>query len=212
MDPRRAVVTGLELFPDHYRPPCLHRRPRAVSWPTRLFCLTRRRFIDSVFDALCSALLVASNRLSFVDAEGLELMLMVLKSKRFVGMGALKAIDFATTKCRPACERLVDIMGLKSTFACFMGKGKVAKRKGEEGQEQQVTERALSIVFNLLLNLPRGARSDRGEFAEWLEQPLSVRPCGRPGAGAADRLDLTLLLLLQCAPSLSRPSLKSATV
>lgn len=118
-------------------------------------------FLDSLFDALCSALLVPGNRLSFVDCEGVELMIMVLKTKRFAGLGALRCLDFATTKCRPACERVVDGGGLKSLFACFMDKGKIKRRKDEEDQDTVIAERSLSAVFNLLQNLPPGPQFDR---------------------------------------------------
>lgn len=58
-------------------------------------------------------------------AAGVELMLLILKQKRLARAGALKAIDFATTKSPGNCERFVDQFGLKTVFAMFMGKAKV---------------------------------------------------------------------------------------
>ena len=49
-------------------------------------------------------------------------MLLVLKSKRAARTPALKCLDYATTRCPPACDRLVDQGGLKTLFAMFMGK------------------------------------------------------------------------------------------
>ena len=52
-------------------------------------------------------------------------MLLILKSKRSVRTPALKCIDFATTACPAAADRLVDQGGLKTLFAIFLGKLKV---------------------------------------------------------------------------------------
>ena len=43
-------------------------------------------------------------------------MCIILKQKRLSRAGALKALDFATTRQPAACERLVDMGGLKSLF------------------------------------------------------------------------------------------------
>ena len=52
-------------------------------------------------------------------------MQLILKEKRAARVGSLKVLDFATTRCPPACERWVDLTGLKQLFAIFMGKSKV---------------------------------------------------------------------------------------
>lgn len=48
---------------------------------------------------------------------GVELMAIILKQKRLARQGALKALDFATTRYAPACERLINMAGLK-VFTC----------------------------------------------------------------------------------------------
>lgn len=75
--------------------------------------------------AMCSCLLLPATRTVFVAAEGIELMMLILKQKRRVRTGALKALDFALVRCLPACERLVDVQGLRTLFPLFMGKHKV---------------------------------------------------------------------------------------
>ena len=52
-------------------------------------------------------------------------MLLILKQRRLARGGALKALDFATTRSPANCERFVDQFGLKTIFAMFMGKCKV---------------------------------------------------------------------------------------
>jgi len=50
-----------------------------------------------------------------------ELMAIVLKQKRLSRQGALKALDFATTRFTPACERLINMAGLKASLpGCCM--------------------------------------------------------------------------------------------
>ena len=58
-------------------------------------------------------------------------MLLILKQKRVARAGALKALDFATTRSPANCERCVDQFGLKTIFAIFMGKGKVGAPPAE---------------------------------------------------------------------------------
>ena len=53
-------------------------------------------------------------------------MQLILKEKRVARAGALRVVDFATTRNPPACERWVELTGLKQLFAIFMGKSKVA--------------------------------------------------------------------------------------
>jgi beta-catenin-like protein 1 len=47
-------------------------------------------------------------------------MCIILKQKRLSRAGALKALDFATTRQPAACERLVDMGGLKSLFGALL--------------------------------------------------------------------------------------------
>jgi beta-catenin-like protein 1 len=49
-------------------------------------------------------------------------MLLVIKSKRSSRTAAIKCVDYALTRCVPACERFVDALGLKTIFSVFMGK------------------------------------------------------------------------------------------
>jgi beta-catenin-like protein 1 len=44
-------------------------------------------------------------------------MAIILKQKRLARQGALKALDFATTRYAPACERLINMAGLKVSGA-----------------------------------------------------------------------------------------------
>ncbi|BDA41413.1 beta-catenin-like protein 1 [Coccomyxa sp. Obi] len=118
-------------------------------------------YVENLFNALCATLMTPKNRQVFVDAEGVELMVLILKQKKAVRASALKALDFACTRCPAACERFVDVLGLKTLFSIFMGKSKVKRRKGEDSHEAEEEERVVSIISSLLNNLARGSRRDR---------------------------------------------------
>ena len=69
----------------------------------------------------------------------------------------------AVSRCPAACEQFVDILGLKTTFSVFMGKGfdKLKKTSGLEAVQEE-EERSVSVVSSLFLGLQRGTeRHDR---------------------------------------------------
>lgn len=78
--------------------------------------------VENLFDCLCCLLMPLENKERFVKAEGVELMIIIMKQKKSAYGSAIRALDFAMTKYPPACERFVDVLGLKSAFAAFMGK------------------------------------------------------------------------------------------
>lgn len=78
--------------------------------------------LENLFDSLCCVLMPLENKERFVKAEGVELMIIIMKQKKSAYASAIRALDFAMTKYPPACERFVDVLGLKTAFAAFMGK------------------------------------------------------------------------------------------
>ena len=78
--------------------------------------------VENLFDCLCCLLMPLENKERFVRAEGVELMIIIMKQKKLAYGSAIRALDFAMTKYPPACERFVDVLGLKTAFAAFMGK------------------------------------------------------------------------------------------
>ncbi|XP_037497678.1 beta-catenin-like protein 1, partial [Jatropha curcas] len=77
--------------------------------------------VENLFDCLCCLLMPLENKEKFVKAEGVELMIIIMKQKKSAYGSAIRALDFAMTKYPPACERFVDVLGLKTAFAAFMG-------------------------------------------------------------------------------------------
>ena len=121
-------------------------------------------WLENVFDALCALLSSPANRDAFLECEGTELMLLVLRSKKIAKhasvarVAAIKTLDFALTNSPRACARFVEALGLKTAFAAFMGKGVAASKNSSRETE----ERAVSVIASLFANLePESDLHDR---------------------------------------------------
>ena len=121
-------------------------------------------WLENVFDALCALLSSPANRDAFLECEGTELMLLVLRSKKIAKhasvarVAAIKTLDFALTNSPRACARFVEALGLKTAFAAFMGKGVAASKN----QNRETEERAVSVIASLFANLePESDLHDR---------------------------------------------------
>ncbi|KAK6127507.1 hypothetical protein DH2020_038751 [Rehmannia glutinosa] len=77
--------------------------------------------VENLFDCLCCLLMPLENKEKFVKAEGVELMIIIMNQKKSCYGSAIRALDFAMTNYPPACERFIDVMGLKTAFPAFMG-------------------------------------------------------------------------------------------
>lgn len=82
--------------------------------------------LENLFNCLCGLLMPLENREKFLKAEGVELMIIIMKQKKSAYGSAIRALDFAMTNYPPACERFIDVLGLKTAFAAFMGKASAA--------------------------------------------------------------------------------------
>ncbi|CAM6091003.1 unnamed protein product [Calypogeia fissa] len=118
--------------------------------------------LENLFDCLCSVVMPVENKERFVKAEGVELMIIIMKQKRLAYASAMKALDFAMTRCTAACERFVDVLGLKTLFAAFMGKVPVVKSKNKlDRNPDDIEERVISLISSLFGGLTRGSRRER---------------------------------------------------
>jgi len=116
-------------------------------------------FVENAFDVLCSVLMEDCAKLSFLENEGIELMILMIKGRTAIRTAAIKCLDFATTRFNKACERGVKKGILAVIFGVFMGKLKVNKgdkkmnRKHMEANRQEEEIRCVSIVNNLFVGL-----------------------------------------------------------
>ncbi|GLT57698.1 hypothetical protein SLA2020_306520 [Shorea laevis] len=117
--------------------------------------------LENLFDCLCCLLMPLENKERFVKAEGVELMIIIMKQKKSAYGSAIRALDFAMTKYPPACERFVDVLGLKTAFAAFMGKILVNKKNKRERYQEELEERLISLIASLFGGILRGSRRER---------------------------------------------------
>ncbi|KAM7519894.1 hypothetical protein LguiB_018856 [Lonicera macranthoides] len=126
--------------------------------------------VENLFDCLCCLLMPLENKERFLKAEGVELMIIIMNQKKLCYGSAIRALDFAMTNYPPACERFVDVMGLKTAFPAFMGKASscfpftfsipVGKDKKKRFREE-LEERLVSLVASLFGGILRGSRRER---------------------------------------------------
>ncbi|KAF5479312.1 hypothetical protein F2P56_000145 [Juglans regia] len=117
--------------------------------------------LENLFDCLCCLLMPLENKERFVKAEGVELMIIIMKQKKSAYGSAIRALDFAMTKSPPACERFVDVLGLKTAFAAFMGKIPMSKKNKKERYQEELEERIVSLIASLFGGILRGSRRER---------------------------------------------------
>jgi beta-catenin-like protein 1 len=77
--------------------------------------------VENLFDGLCSALAEKENKRLFLEGEGIELMVIMIKEKKMARIRSVKVLNYAmSTKAGTAnCLRFVEIMGLKTLFSIF---------------------------------------------------------------------------------------------
>ncbi|VFR02554.1 unnamed protein product [Cuscuta campestris] len=116
--------------------------------------------VENLFDSLCCLLMPLENKERFVKSEGVELMIIIMNQKKLSYGSAIRALDFAMTNYPPACERFVDVMGLKTAFPAFMGKLPLSK-KNKKRYKEELEERLVSLIASLLGGILRGSRRER---------------------------------------------------
>ncbi|PFH52768.1 hypothetical protein AMATHDRAFT_139367 [Amanita thiersii Skay4041] len=112
-------------------------------------------FMDNIFDSLCSSLSESSIKKAFLEAEGPDLMVLMMKEKLQSNSRASKTLDYAMsgTASSLICEAFVEALGLKTLFSAFMGKIKKQKSAVSSPPSEDVAH-ILGIMSSLLSNLP----------------------------------------------------------
>ncbi|KAF9135587.1 hypothetical protein BGW39_001913 [Mortierella sp. 14UC] len=113
--------------------------------------------VENLFDGLCSALAEKENKRLFLEGEGIELMVIMIKEKKMARVRAVKVLNYAmSTKAGTAnCLRFVEIMGLKTLFSIFSRNGiEKLKKAYKSFSEVEEEEHLIGIVASLVRNLP----------------------------------------------------------
>ncbi|KAG7096905.1 hypothetical protein E1B28_004310 [Marasmius oreades] len=112
-------------------------------------------FMENVFDSLCSALGEPSNKELFIQAEGPDLMVLMMKEKLQSCSRAIKTLDFAMSGSSGtrSCEAFIEALGLKTLFSIFMGKGAKKKNSTSVLPASEDTSHILGIISSLFSNI-----------------------------------------------------------
>ncbi|TPX78390.1 hypothetical protein CcCBS67573_g00354 [Chytriomyces confervae] len=108
--------------------------------------------MENFFDALCLALAEPEVKTTFLEEEGVELMIIVLRERKLSRMRALKVLTHSMTgEGGAACSnRFIDALGLKTLFPIFMHKGlKAYKKAYKSHSDSEEDEHVLSILASL---------------------------------------------------------------
>ncbi|KAK0102438.1 hypothetical protein ONS95_006057 [Cadophora gregata] len=118
-------------------------------------------FVENIFDALTCVVDEPEGKQKFVEAEGVELCLIMIKEGKMSKSRALRLIDHALGGQSGAevCEKLVEAAGLKVVFGMFMKK-----------QDGQTTEHLLGIFSSLLRLLPANSAGRIRTLAKFVEK------------------------------------------
>ncbi|KAK4409464.1 Beta-catenin-like protein 1 [Sesamum angolense] len=136
--------------------------------------------VENLFDCLCCLLMPLENKERFVKAEGVELMIIIMNQKKLCYGSAIRALDFAMTNYPPACERFIDVMGLKTAFPAFMGKASSVPFSYAASAETDCAHKCFSFMdhsklpcFKLyFLLIPLSKKNKKKRYKEELEERL----------------------------------------
>ncbi|CAP33299.1 Protein CBG14894 [Caenorhabditis briggsae] len=109
-----------------------------------------REYMENLFNSLCASLMHPPNRKKFLDGEGLQLMNLMLREKKQARQSALKVLNHATSgeEGIENCNKLVEMLGLRTIFPLFMRTPSKTKRKDTTPDEHE--EHVCTILSSLL--------------------------------------------------------------
>ncbi|KAJ5215140.1 hypothetical protein N7468_010819 [Penicillium chermesinum] len=118
-------------------------------------------YVENLFDAVVCLVDETPGKEKFVEAEGIELALIMLREGKFSKPRALRILDhaFSGPGGQSACERFVEAAGLRTAFGMFMKK-----------QEHQSIEHLLGIFASLLRLLPGDSAPRIRLLAKFMEK------------------------------------------
>ncbi|KAK5945133.1 hypothetical protein PMZ80_002337 [Knufia obscura] len=120
-------------------------------------------FAENLFDCLATIVKDSGGCEKFIEDEGVELCLIMLKEGKFSRNGSLRVLDHAAGGARGAtlCDRLVEEGGLKQLFTTFMKSKKL---------DRELTEHIIGIFASMLRLLPAGSAARIRTLAKFVEK------------------------------------------
>lgn len=118
-------------------------------------------FVENIFDCATCVVDEAAGKEKFVDAEGVELALIMLREGKMSKPRALRLLNHAVggQMGGGVCARIVDAAGLKTVFGMFMKK-----------LDTNTTEHLIGIFAALLMLLPAESSARIRTLAKFVEK------------------------------------------
>lgn len=119
-------------------------------------------YMENLFECLTCLVDEPLGKTKFVEAEGVELCLLILSSADIKGKlskpACLRLLDHAASFSSEVCLKIVEAGGLKTLFTLFMSGDKSDNKKKKGGKtptlSKQDTEHLLGIFASMLRHLP----------------------------------------------------------
>lgn len=118
-------------------------------------------FVENIFDCLTCTLDATHGKSKFVEAEGIELCLIMLRDGKMSRPRALRLLDHALAGSDggACCQKLVEAAGLKPIFSLLLKK-----------LDNQMTEHLLGILSSMLRSLPADSAERIRLLAKFVEK------------------------------------------
>ncbi len=112
--------------------------------------------LENMFDSLCHVLIDSTNQDLFRTLEGIELLLLMIKERKFARQAAIKTLNYALMNNSTSCNYFIENGGLKILFAVLVRKedsNSKKKKKNKETNDLEDKEHLISILTSLLRGL-----------------------------------------------------------
>ncbi|KAM7222969.1 putative DUF1716 domain containing protein [Rhypophila decipiens] len=144
-------------------------------------------YMENLFEALACIADEPLGKTKFIDAEGVELCLIMLKDGKLSKLSALRLLDHAASRASLASSssattpnpiesstqvatKLVDAGGLKTLFTLFMKSTSSSSNPSKTKSRPEITEHLLSIFSSLLRHLPAESPERIRTLAKFVEK------------------------------------------
>ena len=137
-------------------------------------------YVENVFDCLTCLVEEAEGKLKFVEAEGVELCMIMLREGNMSRPRALRLLDHSVggTDGGQICEKVVDAAGLKTVFTMFMKKVctqtflalMLYALLTNTQQDHPTVEHLIGIMAALLRHLPATSEQRIRTMAKFVEK------------------------------------------
>eukprot|EP01129_Flabellula_baltica_P016244 TRINITY_DN8564_c0_g1_i1.p1 TRINITY_DN8564_c0_g1~~TRINITY_DN8564_c0_g1_i1.p1 ORF type:complete len:552 (-),score=170.65 TRINITY_DN8564_c0_g1_i1:21-1676(-) len=111
--------------------------------------IEEEEYVENLFNCLCIVSVIEEHKKYFTEAEGLNLMQILVKNKRFTRKSALKVINYMLAEDKEYCLKFIELPGLGTLFTAFMQKGADKHKKGYSDNDD---EHIISTIVHLLNN------------------------------------------------------------